>query len=245
MATTTEHEEHGSSGTITPRRTSTPIRRQSPEHPADVPHSNITDSSMFGTETFEGYDGAIDDADIDESQAPVQTQIDIAAMRPFTKIAQNAEIVARRQEAILIGSRAMGKAFLVTAQKATRRFYTSTFSKELELLETLLTHVDRVETRSGQFAYRVDKARYTLLLRILHDIAKPTRNSFLLAGKTPPSLPSWGDEEDITNAFLPNDYEIAAYYDFAEDKPQERDLETINAANDFIAARPVHLLPTR
>ncbi|KAJ7658231.1 hypothetical protein DFH06DRAFT_1327521 [Mycena polygramma] len=89
MATTTEHEEHGSYGTITPRRTSTPIRRQSPEHPADVPHSNITDSSMFGTETFEGYDGAIDDADIDESQAPVQTQIDIAAMRPFTKIAQN------------------------------------------------------------------------------------------------------------------------------------------------------------
>jgi hypothetical protein len=96
---------------------------------------------------------------------------------------------------------------------------------------------------------------YTLLLRILHDLGKRSKTSFHLAGKTSPAIPVWGDEEDISDAYLPNSYEIAAvcfrvevenylwllnkYYDFAEDKPQERDLETINAANEFaLSARP-------
>ncbi|KAJ7435538.1 hypothetical protein B0H11DRAFT_2257101 [Mycena galericulata] len=46
--------------------------------------------------------------------------------------------------------------------------------------------------------YRVEKDQYQLLLRIPHDRRRVAEDSFRLAGKTPPALPSWGEDEDIS-----------------------------------------------
>ncbi|KAJ7114179.1 hypothetical protein C8R43DRAFT_1138466 [Mycena crocata] len=182
-------------------------------------------------------------------------------MTLYPRIGTNADILARRADAIVKGVNPINKGFLLRAQKASRRLYSFVFPKELDLLDSVLTQVEQlvlqgVHYEGVQYAYRVDKDKYQLLLRILYDLRKSAEDSFRLSGKTPPALPSWGDDEDLSEAYRPNSFEILAvcfrvevenflwlldkYYDFEERKPQERDIGTISAANDFAADRSPH-----
>ncbi|KAJ7120349.1 hypothetical protein C8R44DRAFT_623658, partial [Mycena epipterygia] len=144
----------------------------------------------------------------------------------------------------------MGKGFLLTAQRASRRIFTYVFPRELELLEALLTNVERLQLVGSTFGYRVEKDRFQQLLQILYRLRVLAEDSFRIAGKTPPALPSWGDDEDILDVYDQNSFEISGvcfrvevenflwlldkYYNFAERKPQDRDPEASNAADDWV-----------
>ncbi|KAJ7504009.1 hypothetical protein B0H11DRAFT_1905890 [Mycena galericulata] len=206
MATTTEHEEPTSRRDDDGPRTSTPRGDRSSDREVE----DLDDTEHFCQEQLIVFGGSVDDDKIDASIPVVQTFVEIPSAKPVHKISNNQDAIARRQEAILIGSRSMGKGHLLTAQKATRRFFTSIFPKELELLQSLLTNVERLETESGHYVYRVNKGKYTLFLRILHELGKRATVGFRLAGKTPSALPNWADEADILDVYYPPSFEIAS-----------------------------------
>ncbi|KAJ7215220.1 hypothetical protein B0H12DRAFT_1079078 [Mycena haematopus] len=105
------------------------------------PHIKARDK--FTLLPLRDYDGPIDDHDLDFSEPPVALSAEIPTLRPSGKIGNNTEIHARRTEALLKGSSAINKAFLVNAQKASRRLHSSVFPRELDLLTRTLTSLQQ------------------------------------------------------------------------------------------------------
>ncbi|KAJ7491873.1 hypothetical protein B0H11DRAFT_1911780 [Mycena galericulata] len=204
MATTTVHEDPPTADEHP--RTSTP-RREGSSHP-DPLEPEFEASAEFKGLPLQPYDGPVDDDAIDQSLPVVKTTVTVPTLRPLSKIGTNSAILARRSEAITKGATAIGKGFLLRAQRASRRIYSSVFPRELDLLETLLTEVEKLELLDGSFAYRVDQATYQYLLQILYKLRSLAEDSFRIAGKTPQTIPSWGDDEDILEAYDQNSFEI-------------------------------------
>ncbi|KAJ7730524.1 hypothetical protein B0H16DRAFT_1469497 [Mycena metata] len=223
MATTTvRDEEHPS-----PPLTSTPRRRNSGAEDETSPDFDSHD--QFEGPPLSDYEGPVDEEDIRES-TPIQiVPLSVPTLRPYAKIANNHDIVIRRNDALGKGAVAIGKEFLMTAQKASRRLYSHVFPRDLELLENVLSRVEKLELRRADHpdGYRVEKNSYQSLLRIAED-------SFRLGGKTPPALPSWGNDEDISEVYTPDSFEILGYHNSTERKPQDRYAEVVSAAADAI-----------
>ncbi|KAJ7448259.1 hypothetical protein B0H11DRAFT_1929195 [Mycena galericulata] len=205
MATSTALEDLPNPRTSTPPREST----------ADVTVPEFDASTEFEESPLQDYDGPVDDEVIVEATPVQNIHIVVPTFRPFSKLGLNSAIIARRQEALLKGANPTGKGFLLTAPKVTRRFYTSLFPRELDMLDTVLTDVERLELVDGTYGYRVNKDQYKMLLRMLYDLRRLAEDAFRLEGKTPPGLPSWGDDEDITDVYIPNAFEILGSKDFS------------------------------
>jgi hypothetical protein len=264
MATTTEQAGSSSLGnnpenplfTSTPR----PASRRRPTSPPPTPgrHQDETVAEIDPNELFSHLDpleeltGPVDDQDVDTATEPVVVATEKHTFKSLGKIGHNPVILARRSEALLKGLKTINKQYLMSAQKASRKMYTVVFPHELELLYEILIKPERLQLLSGDKAYRVQKDVYQVLLRILFDLRKASQDSFRLAGKTPPSIPSWGDDDDLEETYLENDYEILGicfrvevehflwlldkYHDFVQRQPQERYPETTEAAREFARA---------
>ncbi|KAF8139138.1 hypothetical protein K438DRAFT_1533132, partial [Mycena galopus ATCC 62051] len=124
------------------------------------------------------------------------------------------------------------------------------FLKELQMLENLLTDVERLEVFGKDCGFRVQRDPFRLLLRILQKLRTKAEDSFRVEGKSLPPLPTWGDDEDILEVYDQNGFEILGvcfrvevenflvlldrYYDYLEDRPRERHVELDNAADSFM-----------
>ncbi|KAJ7232470.1 hypothetical protein B0H12DRAFT_1076842 [Mycena haematopus] len=129
------------------------------------PHIKARDK--FTLLPLRDYDGPIDDHDLDFSEPPVALSAEIPTLRPSGKIGNNTEIHARRTEALLKGSSAINKAFLVNAQKASRRLHSSVFPRELDLLTRTLTSLQQFAiVGAPNYGHRVP----------LHPASKPKPN---------------------------------------------------------------------
>ncbi|KAJ7657157.1 hypothetical protein DFH06DRAFT_1327986 [Mycena polygramma] len=143
--------------------------RTSPSHTFSA-RETTSDASQteFDLKLLEPYNGRIRNEDLDSSQAPVAFTIEIPTLRSLGKIGNHSDIHARRADALLKGSSAIHKGFLVTGLKASRRLHSSVFPKELELLTRTLTTLERVFIpRISSYGYRVSKDAYLLLLHVL------------------------------------------------------------------------------
>ncbi|KAJ7150131.1 hypothetical protein C8R43DRAFT_1128178 [Mycena crocata] len=246
MSTTTIYDDQAT--TDDHLSTSTPPQGRSPL--PQTPPAEFNASTEFEDVPLEPYDGPLEDDDINASMEVSATTIMVPTLKPLFKIGTNAAILARRSEALIKGATAIGKGVLLSAQKASRRLFSTVFPGELDLLEDLLTNVERLELRDGSPVFRVVRAKFQKLQHILLQLRGLAEDSFRAAGRTPQSLPSWGDDEDILEVYDPNAFEILGvcyrvevenflfvldkYYNFADRKPQERDTEAASAASEWI-----------
>ncbi|KAJ7652713.1 hypothetical protein DFH06DRAFT_1134167 [Mycena polygramma] len=207
-------------------------------------------SAEFEDSPLQDYSGPVPDNNVDSSAPTRRTQVTVPTLKPLSKIGNNAQILARRTEALAKGASGTGKDFLLTATKASRRLYQHVFPKEFQLLDALLTEVEILQLFGMGAGYRVEKDQFRLLLRILQKLRAIAEDSFTVDGKTPPPLPTWGDDEDILEVYDQNAFEILGvcfrvevenflvlldkYYDYHEGKPQERHIDLDKAADEFI-----------
>ncbi|KAJ7671717.1 hypothetical protein B0H17DRAFT_1141487 [Mycena rosella] len=131
--------------------------RTSSSNPAD---SDITICDEFSLPLFGDYTGPIGDDEL-PSEAPVVSIVEIPTLKPLGKIGQHIKVQTRRPEALIRGSAAINKAFLVNRQYASRRLHSVVFKKELDLLIQILTSVEPISLSptSGD-AYRLRKDSY-------------------------------------------------------------------------------------
>ncbi|KAJ7618336.1 hypothetical protein DFH06DRAFT_1298503 [Mycena polygramma] len=244
MATTTEHEDLSAHSP----RTSTPPPGRSQSQDVTVP--DFEASAEFEDTPLQDYKGPVAENRVNSSVPVVKVQIKVPTFKPLSKIGTNAQILARRTEALVKGASGTGKDFLLTATKASRRLTQHVFPKELQLLDTLLTEVERLEVFGLDAGYRLVKDQFRFLLRILKRLRALAEDSFVIEGKTPPPLPTWGDDEDVEEVYDQNAFEILGvcfrvevenflvlldkYYDFTEGKPQERHTDLDEAADEFM-----------
>ncbi|KAJ7132459.1 hypothetical protein C8R44DRAFT_871413 [Mycena epipterygia] len=217
MATKTEQAGPSHSGNNPDNTGGSPLRHQSttpppPRQSPDPGDETLNLTEEFPLEPLEDLAGAIDQDDIDKS-APILTQdLDLPTLRSVAKIGNNRQIKSRRNEALLKGLKTIGKNHLLSAGLATRRLFMAVFPDELELLDNLFSHVQTRKTRGymGTLGYRLVIDDYQVLLRILFTRKLAAEDSFRIAGKTPPPLPSWGSDDDLEEYYSPNDFEILA-----------------------------------
>ncbi|KAF8202748.1 hypothetical protein K438DRAFT_1580944, partial [Mycena galopus ATCC 62051] len=226
--------------------TSTPRRGQYEDE--TVP--DFGSSTEFEDTPLEDYNGPVEEDSVDNTAPVEKLSVRVPTLRPLSKIGNNSLILARRSEALAKGATGTGKDFLLGASKASRRLFQYVFPKELEMLDTLLTEVERLEVYGKDGGFRVEKTRYRLLLRILQRLRARAEDAFRIDGKTPPPLPTWGDDEDIFNVYEKNAFEILGvcfrvevenflvlldkYYNFSEGKPHDRHVELDEEAEQFI-----------
>jgi hypothetical protein len=114
----------------------------------------------------------------------------------------------------------------------------------------VLSEAEKLELVNGDIGYRIIKDQFRMLLRILFELRQLAEDSFRLEGKIPPTLPSWGNDEDILDVYTQDSFEILGvcfrlefenflwllnkYFDFAERRPQTRDQETVDAASESV-----------
>ncbi|KAJ7601798.1 hypothetical protein DFH06DRAFT_1153477 [Mycena polygramma] len=229
-------------------RTSTPPPGRSSSQEVTAP--DFEASAEFEDSPLQDYSGPVPDNNVDPSAPARRTQVTVPTLKPLSKIGNNAQILARRTEALAKGASGTGKDFLLTATKASRRLYQHVFPKEFQLLDALLTEVEILQLFGMGAGYRVEKDQFRLLLRILQKLRAIAEDSFTVDGKTPPPLPTWGDDEDILEVYDQNAFEILGvcfrvevenflvlldkYYDYHEGKPQERHIDLDKAADEFI-----------
>ncbi|CAK5276297.1 unnamed protein product [Mycena citricolor] len=189
-------------------------------------------------ETLGPYKGPVEDSEIDPDWPPVTLELELSPLRPHSRISDDAAALECRQLAITRGARVLDKDFLFNAHQASRKMFSITFSRELEQLDVALTRIQMLRTKKGRRVYRVVKEEYTALNRMLFKLLRSSRDAFRLAGKTPPELPSWGDDLDLLDCLKPSSFLVAAvclrvevehflwildkHYDFEEDRPQDR-----------------------
>jgi hypothetical protein len=188
----------------------------------------------------------VDDEELSD-EPPVVVPIDLPTLRPLGRIGNNTIVLARRSEALTRGAHAINKGFLHQGIKLSRSVAREELPKQWELLNELLRDVEQLTLVDQRFVYRVRKNEYRVLLRVLETMRREAENSFLIEGKTPPTLPQWGDRDDISDAYRPNDFEILGvcfrvevenflmllnkYYNFKTHQPRERDTEIMEAAS--------------
>src|ERR1700761_4588517 len=149
------------------------------------------------------YHGPVSDQDLRLDEAVTQKiQLEIPAMRPFIQIGgKDNAVLARRDHALKKGACMLGKEHLLEAEPASRRLYHEVFMKELGLLETMLTLLERTQFKEGEaFSYRILENNYWVLNRILKQIGDTAKRSFDFAGLPLPPIPSWGNK-NIFNFF--------------------------------------------
>ncbi|KAJ6454793.1 hypothetical protein C8R45DRAFT_1111727 [Mycena sanguinolenta] len=245
MSATIATQEESSDERSQPR-TSTPLHA----HNTDETIPDFGASTEFEDAPLQDYDGPISDDAVNTAVPVIRTSLTAPTLRPLSKIGSNPQILARRTEALAKGATGTGKDFLMVASKASRRLFQHIFPKELELLETLLTQVEQVELLSKYPAYRVERDNFRLLLRVLRKLRAQAEDSFRIEGKTLPPLPTWGDDEDISEVYDPNAFEILGvcfrvevesflvlldrYFNYNEQRPQDRHTDLDEAAEQLM-----------
>ncbi|KAJ7170728.1 hypothetical protein C8R43DRAFT_1103183 [Mycena crocata] len=172
-----------------------PTPPNSPNH--NSVHKEISPTEReFGLKSLEPYNGPLDIA-LDTSAAVVASSVRMPTLKSSGRIGKNAEVQDRRIECLHIGSCAIGKEFLLDASAASRRLYsTQFFTKELNLLDHVLTAVERVTPN------------YLLLLRLLWNLRRRAEDFIRLSGESMPQIPSWADDANILHFYNGNDFEI-------------------------------------
>ncbi|KAJ7886995.1 hypothetical protein B0H14DRAFT_2562955 [Mycena olivaceomarginata] len=155
-------------------RTSTPPRGRTDDE--TVPGFEV--STEFEDVPLRDYNGPVEDTSVDTSVPVVKIDIKVPTLRPLSKIGNNSHILARRAEALTNGATGIGKEFLLDAPRASRRLFQHVFPRELELLDTLLSEVERLEVIGIESGYRVIKDQFRLLLRILQKLRTIAEDSF-------------------------------------------------------------------
>ncbi|KAJ7161719.1 hypothetical protein C8R46DRAFT_1223010 [Mycena filopes] len=172
------------------------------------------------------------------SQAAVPVCIEIPTLRAPGRIGNNTDLQARRADALLKGSSAINKGFLVNALKASRRLHVSIFTKELDLLNRTLTSLERIpDEHTSSHGYRVGRDNYLLLLHVLSSLRSTAADAFRLRGLKVPTLPSWGNDEDISQVYDANNFEILGVCFRAE---VEHFLSTLDGEYDFLGKKGRH-----
>ncbi|KAF7372967.1 TY3B-TY3B protein [Mycena sanguinolenta] len=230
-----------------PQSRSSADRAPSPaDRSANSTIPDLAPDQAFNLPALENYTGPIDEDEVKVSSSPEDITLDWPALKSISKIGGNTEIQARRLQAIVLGCHAIGKGFLVNAQKAGRKLYRDKFPEEFDLLDRVLSDVQRIDLASiDAHAFRLDRNEYELLVNVLADLRQISTEGFQLAGKALPTIPTWGEDEDPSEYYRQNNFEILAicfrvevenflalldkYYDFAARKPQPR--------NDDLQAR--------
>ncbi|KAJ7483883.1 hypothetical protein B0H11DRAFT_2279856, partial [Mycena galericulata] len=247
---------------------SSPVHSSQPlSIPLDDGHTTA-DSAPFDLEALKSYSGPIDVSAYDSSVEPVACLLYLDTVKPVRKIGKNLIVQERRTEALRLGSSAIGKPFLMTAPTASRRLFFTTFTTQLTLLEQTLTNLERFplakfDSGSPSFGYRVEKPNYTQLLRSLWDVRHVAADSFRLAGKRIPRIPSWANDADILEVYSENNLEILCVcfrvevetflvamdrsFDFAANQPRDSPSEdtkfakpTANNFSNLGPSTPVH-----
>ncbi|KAJ7053159.1 hypothetical protein C8F01DRAFT_1260816 [Mycena amicta] len=145
-----------------------------------------------------------------DPDAPIQTEhMYLPTLSATMEFGNNKFLHERRQECIALGAPTIDKQYLFTAQPATRRMFRTIFTRELDILDDILfTAEHRARKVEPLIGYRVQGKTYQLLLLALSSFKITAEDSFRAAGQTPPSLPSWGHDDDIEDYYSLNDYEI-------------------------------------
>ncbi|KAJ7148468.1 hypothetical protein C8R43DRAFT_1129106 [Mycena crocata] len=233
-----------------PLSSTPPLRVPTSEQPADPGNDTLDHAEVFDLEPLEELAGPLDNEDIDNLAPILTVDLDIPTLRSVAKIGNNPQIKSRRNEALVKGLKTIDKGYLLTAGLATRRLFMAVFPDELELLDGLFSHA---QTRERKYrlgpGYRLVNDDYQVLLRVLFSRKISAEDSFRLAGKTPPPLPSWAADDDLDGYYSFNDYEILGvcfraevenflytldrYHDFRARKPRDSNHEVMQAAKEF------------
>ncbi|KAJ7088944.1 hypothetical protein C8R44DRAFT_751628 [Mycena epipterygia] len=126
----------------------------------------------------------------------------------------------------------------------------------VELLMKAQTRA-RIGYRTTGYCIRTEE--YRLLLQVLFDLRQWAEDSFRLAGKCLPAIPSWGDDDDLEEYWSLNDFKILAvcfrvegehllylldkYHDFIEKKHHDFNRDVSEAAKEFSRARSQSVAP--
>ncbi|KAJ7097358.1 hypothetical protein C8R44DRAFT_949411 [Mycena epipterygia] len=225
----------------------TPPPRQSP----DPGNETLNLTEEFPLDPLEDLAGALDQDDIDKSAPILTVDLDLPTLRSVAKIGNNRQIKSRRNEALIKGLKTIGKNHLLSAGLATRRLFMAVFPDELELLDNLFSYAQtrKMTGFMGTLGYRLVIDDYQVLLRVLFTRKVVAEDSFRMAGKTPPPLPSWGSDDDLDEYYSANDFEILAvcfraevenflytldrYYDFVSGRPRDSNHEVMQVAEEY------------
>ncbi|KAJ7633537.1 hypothetical protein DFH06DRAFT_1139874 [Mycena polygramma] len=192
---------------------------------------------ILGSALLHDFSGII--VNFNDIEAPMPCVVDIPSLKPVSQIGRTPEIQARRVDALQLGSKAIDKPALIDAAVASRRLFLSVFSKELNLLERVLTHLEHIRvgspSPSSPTGYRVQQPEFRLLMRTLWNTRSVAEDSFRLLGSSVPRLPSWGNDDDILDFHNENDFEILGVCFRAE---VEQFLVSLDKVHDFPGNKP-------
>ncbi|KAJ7732554.1 hypothetical protein B0H16DRAFT_1468533 [Mycena metata] len=209
MATKTEQAGLSDSGDNPDNNRGPSASRKSPTPPPRRQyHGTWRDTTMdpehdFELEPLEDPTGPLDHGGMAVDTPVLTVDIDLPSTRSVAKIAGHPQIKARRNDALSKGLKTIDKAHLLSAGLATQRLFLAVFPDELELLNNVFRQAEKREWY-GTFGagYRVVVAHYEVLLRVLFNRRLSAEDSFRLAGKRPPKMPSWGADDDLEECFV-------------------------------------------
>ncbi|KAJ7226153.1 hypothetical protein GGX14DRAFT_386827 [Mycena pura] len=157
----------------------------------------------------------------------------------------------RRYSCLRAGATMFEKEHLRKVKVVTKRLALQVFPRELQLLEKVLSRAEaQNRLDSDGMGFRLIDKEYQILQQVLFMLKLTAEDAFRMAGKTPPTLPSWGADDDSELFYCMNDFEILAvcfvaevehflvqlstYYDFVSRKPITQNADVLKAAQEII-----------
>nr|GAT59874.1 TY3B-TY3B protein [Mycena chlorophos] len=148
---------------------------------------------------------------LDPAQRVAPFDCHLPSSRPFRKISNKRDVVARRDKALSLGSAVIGKEYLLMAEGLTKSEVRDVFPNEMKLLRQTLVEVERIYLPSQLcYGYRLKDTVYRALLFVLNELRTAANDTFTRVFRRLPELPNWGKNEDISEFLYLNDFEILA-----------------------------------